>query len=611
MKKREQRPLSINTLLAAVFSLIITVMVIFVGTAVIFVMEKSVINTSMDSSTQLVTLAEFTLNRYFQGINSSLQNLAQNDFLVEMCKYSEGETDSDNIENRKEVQNQISGLLSNQSDISNIIVLGDGFSVYHSDVNNAPLMKSELIQELLALKETQRYASVTYHPISPPTYYASSSPELEIPVSLMVRDFSTYDTTNYGIVLASLSLRPLNDFFQQMDSESGLTAFIVDSSGKIFYSSDSRWINGDYSSFLDTRGIADKEGKFLLGGSGERVLLEDSRELSLNDWSVILTSDMSALNSYISSIRRIVFLCAGIAFMLTLVLSWLLTRRITAPLAKLLLQMEVLNFDSVPPQISTNFSYKEVDQLYSGYNRMTTRINTLINEVYYEQLRQKDAQYEALQAKINPHFLYNTLQTISSLAILERNDDIEVVTNALGSMLEYLTYEKDSQVYLADELDYIKSFIQIQLLRYNNRFIAGYEIAPETLSCRINKLLLQPIVENAIKHGFEQKPSGGRLYLRTRLEGGLLIIEVEDNGAGMDKQTLEALIQKTNNPDKSSPQKSIGLSNVQERIHLKYGEQYGIVIQSTLGKGTFIMVTIPAVFNDEKEGTDDETDFTG
>lgn len=601
MKKLRNRSLSINTILMIAFSTVISAMIFLVGAAVIVIMENSMINTSMDSAQQLVSHSQFTLNSYFLGINSSLQNLVQDESLVELCKYSSGDTSFDNLENRKQVQQQILRLLQTQTDITNIIVLGDGFSVFHTDINQAPLMKAPLIKELLDHMETQKYATIIYHPIDYPTYYNSRLTELEIPISLMIRDYSTYDTTNYGVVLASLRLQMLDDFFSQMNQGNELTAFIVEEDGNIFYSNETNWIGKKYNQYLEDCGVVSKNETILSDASGKKIFLENSRPLKLNGWDIVFTTDLSKLNGRILNIRYTVLICAAITLIITLMLSYFLTRRITSPLAVLSQKMENLDTKGLSQKMDPPFSYKEIMQLYTGYNHMLDRIDSLINEVYYEHLRQKDAQYEALQAKINPHFLYNTLQSISALAILGRNDDIEVVTNALGGMLEYLTYQKNSQVYLSQELDYIKRYVQIQQIRYNDRFVTGYEIDPDTLSCQISKLLLQPMVENSIKHGLEQKTSGGRLYLRTSLKEGLLTIEVEDNGIGMDEETLKKLIERTNTFNKDSSQKSIGLSNIQERIHLKYGSQYGIKIQSAPQQGTTVSVTIPAVFPHTEE----------
>ena len=610
LKRLHTKSFSIHTILMVAFSTVISTMIILIGTAVIVIMRTNMLGNSMDSAKQLISQSQFYLDNYFLSINSSLQYLVQDKSLVELCKYSSGDTDSNNLDNRKEVQQQILRLLQNQTDITNIIVLGDGFSVFHTDINQAPFIKSPLIQELQDNIKTQKYATTVYHPISLPTYYNTHSTEPEIPISLMVRDYSTYDTTNYGVLLASLRLETLNDFFAQMNQGRKVTAFITEKNGRIFYSNKPEYIGKTYRQYLNDCDVVSKNGSQLADASNHNILLEHSLPLELNDWNIILTTDLSVLNQQVFLMKVIVLICAIGALLITFLLNYFLTKRIIQPLQILSQQMEQTDDRSLTQKLNSHFSYKEINQLYTGYNHMLERIDTLINEVYYEHLRQKDAQYEALQAKINPHFLYNTLQSISSLAILGRNDDIELVTNALGGMLEYLTYQKSSQVSLAQELDYVKRYVQIQQLRYNNRFITAYKIEPDTLSCQISKLLLQTMIENSIKHGLEEKLTGGRLYIQTKLQDGLLIIRIEDNGIGMDEETLKKLIKHTNSPDKNSSQKSIGLSNIQERIHLKYGKQYGITIQSAVQQGTTITVVIPAVFSDHEEGHENEESFS-
>lgn len=601
MKLLRRHAFSINTILLTIFSLVVAAMVILVSIAVNHVMKNTLIRASVDSSDQLVSQSQYTLNRFFFRINSSLYSQARSSSLVALCKQAEnGAIDDPALFDN--VSQQIDTLLRNQEDISNIFVLSNNACIYQYKFANRPFLDAPLIQELFDKQKIPTDRIIAYHPVDYPTYYSTSylDKELEIPISLLIQDSASPLKTNHGILLATLRLTVLDEFFAKINSSNGLIAFILEENGDIFYSSEHDWIGKTYEEYLSDCGAISQDGTFLLNSSGQQILLEDSLSLNFNDWVLVLTTDLSGLNNRIKNMQMVIFASAALALTIAFGLICFFTQRITAPLASLSRQMEHLDYNSLSQKVSSRYSYREIRQLYNGYNRMLDRIEELIDKVYYEQLRQKEAQYEALQAKINPHFLYNTLQSISALAILNRNEDIETVTNALGSMLEYLTYEKSSEVLLSKDLDYIKNYVQIQQLRYNNRFIVGYEIDSRTLTCHIQKLLLQPMVENAIKHGLEQKESGGRLFLRTFLNKNLLIIEVQDNGAGMDEETLHQLIQSTNSPDKNSVKKSIGLSNVQERIHLKYGTGYGMTIQSTLNQGTTVTVTIPAIFTDSK-----------
>ena len=597
MKSLRRHAFSINTILLLCITIVIALMMLLGSTVVASLIKNTFIDASVDSSSQLVSQSGYTLNRFFLRINTSLYNLARSSTLIDLCRQEE----EDSVAYSglmEDTSRQIEIFLGNQEDISNVFVLKDGACLYQSGLTSYPVLDDPLIQELFARQEVPRSRIITYHPVSHPTYYNNPYPyeEFEIPISLLIQDPAPPLTENHGILLVTMRLTVLDDFFSQMDSDSGLTAFILDKKGNVFYSSEHHLIGMRYADYLKDCSVTVRKDSFLCSTSGQQILLEHSQPLNFNSWTLVLTTDLSGLNDRIQNTRLTIFAFSALILAAAFGLIGLITRRLTAPLANLSRQMEHIDYAALSQKMDSRYPYREVKQLYNGYNHMLERIEELIDKVYYEQLRQKDAQYEALQAKINPHFLYNTLQSISALAILGRNDDIETVTNALGGMLEYLTYEKSSEVLLSRDFDYIKNYIQIQQLRYNNRFIAGYEIDPRTLSCRVQKLLLQPMVENAIKHGLEQKQSGGHLFIRTFLKNDLLIIEVEDNGAGMDAETLEKLIRHMNLPDKDSSAKSIGLSNVQERIHLKYGPSYGITIQSRPKQGTTVTVTIPAIY---------------
>ena len=318
--------------------------------------------------------------------------------------------------------------------------------------------------------------------------------------------------------------------------------------------------------------------------------------LSNKGWQVVITSDMSDMLAQKENIQNTILKITIIATLVILLILLGFSAKITHPLKYIANQMETMDYEKLSIELSLTGSYKEINQLYSGYNKMLKRINNLIDTVSYERLRQKEAHFEALQSAINPHFLYNTLQSIYSLAILERTTDVEVVTIALSDMLEYITYEKSKQVLFSQELDYINNYLEIQRIRYNNNFTVEYHIEETAKSCLINKLLVQPIVENAINHGFSQLLKEGLLMIFAYVSADNLIIEIVDNGIGMDKEPLNHLIRRMNNPQIDNKHKSIGLSNIQERIHLKYGSDYGLTILSEAGAGTRVILKIPAQY---------------
>jgi two-component system sensor histidine kinase YesM len=217
--------------------------------------------------------------------------------------------------------------------------------------------------------------------------------------------------------------------------------------------------------------------------------------------------------------------------------------------------------------------------------------------LYKAELVKKQSEIAYLQSQINPHFLYNTLESIKGIAAVERSDKIYNMTKALALVFRYSIKGTD-MVPLREELKMIKSFIFIQKFRFGNRFEVTYHFPEPILDCKVPKMILQPIVENAIFHGIEPTIGECLLQLKGEISGDVILLTVQDNGMGMDDESLR-LIQGSLSvgqglTDRISDRTvNIGIANVNNRIKLNYGNEYGIVIKSEAGIGTEVVIKMP------------------
>ena len=241
----------------------------------------------------------------------------------------------------------------------------------------------------------------------------------------------------------------------------------------------------------------------------------------------------------------------------------------------------------------------EVSVLNDSLNAMIDKINELLEQVKKEQGRLRKAEFELLQSQINPHFLYNTLDTIVWLA--EAGEQKKVV-DMVGSLSDFfrtsLNQGKD-MVSVKEELQHSRSYLEIQQVRYQD--ILQYEIqVPETLFCYlIPKITIQPLVENALYHGIKNKRGIGKIMITGKREKDSFVLVVEDNGAGMSRERLEAVRKGMN--QKSQTEKDIyALYNVNERIRLNFGQKYGLSIDSVLGEGTTVQVMLPFTYQERE-----------
>jgi two-component system sensor histidine kinase YesM len=237
---------------------------------------------------------------------------------------------------------------------------------------------------------------------------------------------------------------------------------------------------------------------------------------------------------------------------------------------------------------------------------MSLQIKNLIDTVYKNQIATKDAEIKALQAQINPHFLYNTLDSINWKAKMNGIEEISEMVSALSSIIEAnLNRNNEKYITLDKEVEYINNYYLLLKKRFGKKINMEMEIGEDTLDCMIPKLIVQPIVENAVYHGIEMKVGSGTIRLKTRRDESRLYIDVIDDGAGIDEETLSSInknLEETVNENAAAEEaeappasSSIGIINVHKRIRLIYGEGYGLHIESRESEGTHVSICLPAI----------------
>lgn len=290
----------------------------------------------------------------------------------------------------------------------------------------------------------------------------------------------------------------------------------------------------------------------------------------------------------ISSVQPILII-AGVAILVSMfagitcihIISEFITKRIKK-LQKTMKATETGNLGMV----IENDSADEIGDLINGYNSMSKRLDETVNEVYQSKIKEKEYEMRALQAQINPHFLYNSLSMINWKALEADQEDISHITLALSTFYRTALNKGKNILLVKDEIANIKSYLDIQLAMHDNSFDVVYDIDDSILKYETLNLILQPLLENAIGHGIDVKTGGrGEIRIEGKENGDFLDFTVSDNGVGMTKTQAAMILSKSSN--------GYGVSNVNERIKLYYGEQYAVKIDSTPGVGTKVMLHFP------------------
>ena len=304
-----------------------------------------------------------------------------------------------------------------------------------------------------------------------------------------------------------------------------------------------------------------------------------------NDWIFYYYKSQNAISG---SVRRILIeeipLIAGCLFIIV-VLGLLFSRVFTRKIEELTRNMDQVNHGSREVTVYSDSS-DEIGIMVNSFRKMMDEINRLIDEVYVNKIALKEYELKALQAQINPHFLYNTLSMMNWMAIRSNQMDISKVTLALSTFYRTALSKGEDVVTVENCIQNTKAYLEIQLVMHDHSFTVDWEIDPTIKNEKMPKLLLQPIVENAIEHGIDEKEEGDKnLALSFHGKEDIVEITVRDNGKGMEQEKAEKLV--------TYQAKGYGLKNVNDRIHLLYGNEYGIQIFSELGIGTTVVMRFP------------------
>ncbi len=429
--------------------------------------------------------------------------------------------------------------------------------------------------------------------------YQTPLSNLTVAFTLPVRD-----TNNQiiGVVIAEASLDYLNQGISSLLSAEGNKSYILSSPGNqiiVFGSSDGylpynkevypNTIKNDFYNILLRKTnkvsiIKYKEQTF-------QCLKSNNNKLGWDFFIIVNQEDyyLSLARLYKSFTLNVLF-GVGVLIIGSLLLSIFFTK----PIRKLANRMDqVINLEDLP--LITIERGDEIGRLSKSYNDMMERINALIKEIKASEVQKKEYELKMLQSQIGPHFLYNTLACINSLAKQQKVDQVQETIHSLVALLSFsFDKEKDEYINLEAELKSIYMYVNIQKVRYGNIFELKVDACQDVLYCKVPKFTLQPIIENAIFHGIVPKGRYGLITVKAYKVRGSLKIAIKDNGIGIGRTERNNLLYRNTAKRISDRFNSIGIHNVNERIKICFGEGYGLKITSILGKGTIIRINIPA-----------------
>lgn len=350
----------------------------------------------------------------------------------------------------------------------------------------------------------------------------------------------------------------------------------------------------NYKPLLEHNEFSDSQKQYMLSAE---ELMEEIGQSSMNDyvlemrtltsvpWNVYLYRPVKTISASAADITILVLGIIFLSVIIILLASFLLSKMIVRPIKNLAENMRQIEQDNLEITVSSD-SFDEIGQLIKTFSHMVQRLKYLINEVLQSRIMQQEYEMKVLQAQINPHFLYNSLAVINNKAIVYGHDDISRMARLLSAFYRTTLNKGKNITSVKDELENVRSYIDIQRMMHSNSFDVCYYIDHSILDYNIPNLLIQPLVENAILHGLDHKttPGIGVLTLNAYREENDLIFKITDNGCGIREADCTELFNKENS--------GYGLKNIHQRIQLYCGTSYGVTCSSTFGMGTLFTVRI-------------------
>ena len=399
--------------------------------------------------------------------------------------------------------------------------------------------------------------------------------------------------TALGTLFVDINVDVLDDLVKKMGVENGKLYVCNPKESHYVYSQDRK----DY---LDGRNPLGKKVMTHLTDAEGYEKIDDNwifyaKITGTEEYAVLALSDAEAMGYYFSNrTMMVVILLFSCIFLILLYIIF--SNRMTEPVRKVQEAMKQVENGQMDVRLEID-SHDEMEIIADGFNKMVERLNDYINQVYVARICQKDAELNALKMQIQPHYLYNTLDVIRMTA-LEKNDETSAeLLECLAHQLRYVMGEHTDCIVLQDELQALREYFVIMKVRYEGRIGLSIQVSDEDAQLYIPKLLLQPVVENAIRHGLREKDGEGTVAIRVERKEDYLEIVVMDDGVGMDEKQVRIMQESLDDPEigkvDANGRLSVGMKNVYDRIKLNCGKEYGFRIESILGVGTIVTYRLP------------------
>lgn len=575
---------SIQSVIFAVLSVLLLGAVI-----IITVISLSYTRQSVFENSSLYT--QTIIQQMNQNIDSYIDYMENTSYLVssneDVQKYLFGDTADP--EARDRILSQFETILDSRSDILNLGIIAENGRML---INNG----QHLTNQDLDIHSQEWYTNAlegresVYLTSSHVQHIISGERPWVITLSRGIRNKEMgTGQEKEGVFFIDLNYSAISELCDQSMVGNQGYAFIVDADGNIVYHPQQQQLYNE----LQTENIdlvMNAGSDIVTWGDGINKKMYSISRSEKTGWTVVDCVRVEELLRRSNEAQSIYVLVAMGLMAVALFFSRFVAKSITLPIQRLCDSMERVQEGDFSVSDIVVDSENEIGSLTKSFNVMTQRIHELMAQNIREQEAKRKSELKALQSQINPHFLYNTLDSIIWMAEGKKNEEVVLMTASLARLLRQSISNEDELVSIGQEIEYARGYLTIQKMRYKDKLEFRIEVEPSILNIRLIKLVLQPVIENAIYHGLKYKESRGFLLVKGFMKNGNAVLQVIDDGVGMDQETLDHIYERHKVDYHSN---GVGIYNVQKRLQLYYGNEYGIVYESKPGEGTTATITIP------------------
>lgn len=404
----------------------------------------------------------------------------------------------------------------------------------------------------------------------------------------------------HGVLLMDVNFNTIDELSERISlGQKGYVYILDESAGNIVYHPQLELIFANLKEENVELALKYTYGSFI-DETAEEAKMISVQTIGNVGWKVVGVSFMDEVMTTSSELNRSMTKLLIALALIVFLLSSLVASRISRPIRRLELSMKSVERGDFNLTVSGEGPL-EIKHLADRFNIMIGTIKQLMNRIVTEQESKRKYELEALQAQINPHFLYNTLNTVVRMVGMNKNEEVIKTITALSKLFRISIGKGKSLITIADEMEHARNYLIIQQMRFKNKFDYSFDMQEEALSFVTLKLIIQPLIENALMHGIEPSVDKGHIAVSVKLDGSEVVIKVSDNGLGMSAEQLGKILSGTAVSSKGS---GVGVKNVQERIRLYFGDAYGLYFESELEVGTTVTIRFPALTHKQTEGGD-------